>query len=493
MQCALETSDTPITFLRARDGSRTAKIAGRWLGGCSVPRRAAEQMLRKLIIRGNVACLLLPTHAQQVAVALERIPPNAALIVLAIDAVFVDLAKQCLDFTPFLNAGKLFFAHDDASLRSIFTENPGLPIPQQFIRLPVTRADLVDERIKPAQAIFSEVVQRQGAARAALAWKPEADHLCVLASNRFQLWNDAGAALSGCLEADFIDLDDPRCTAPVYIATRAARCAALITADHARADQPDLLPADQPWLAWLMTPRVPAFLRTSPNDALLLADESLRAAARQAGWPDDRVAVAAAPPIAPVEPIARTLALLADLPDLTPPAEIEEFSSWRVVWDAIRKELIDNPHRVAGDIDGYLEKARRHFGIPAENFPQQTFIDRLIAPAYTIGIARWLAKQSVPVTIHGAGWTEIDGVTAQGAVADRDRFRRIVGSCAGLVDSAIAITHPVRSLGRPILTTFGRTPQRILQDANAILAGRVSAAPALPRLDAQVIRRLLAR
>lgn len=479
----------PITFLRARDGSRTAKLAGKWLGGCSVPRRAAELMLRKLSVRGNVACLLLPTHAQQIVAALERMPHNAGLIVLATDAGFEPLARQCADLDPFLRVGRLFFAHDDASLRDVFDQHPGLPIPQQFIRLPVTRADLVDERIKAAQAIFSEVVQRQSAVRAAIAWERNSDRPCLLVSRRFRLWNDAGATLARCVDGDLIDLDDPRQTAPSYVATQASRCAALVTADHARADQPDLLPAEQPWIAWITQPRVPRFVASSPRDGLLIADESLHAPARQAGWPDDRLAIAAPPRLHPIDPPARSLTLLADLPDLTPPPEVQEYSSWRVVWEAIRRELSENPHRVAGDLEGYLEKSRRHFGIPADNFPHQLFIDRLIAPAYTLGIARWLRKQGLPVTVHGIGW---DDPLATSAVNDRADFERVVHGSAGLVDPFLGTVHPVRSIGLPLLTTFGRTPQRILQDAHALLAGRISPAPALPTLSRELVDRLLA-
>ena len=486
-----------IVWTTARDGSRTARVGGKWAGGCSVPRRAAELMLRNLTVKGQVACLLIPTHAQQVAVCLARIDPATALMVLVDSQASLDLIRACHDFTGFEN--RLFFATDEASLRLIFTRHPGLPIPQQFIRTPVTPSEPADAAIVWAQRVFSDVLADH-AKRASVArsgWAPTSDRLCVVVSRRFRLWNDAGDQLARALDADVIDTDLATQTSVALIAEHAQSAAAVVMADVGRADRPELLSPRQPWITWITQPRLPAFLPGSPRDGLIVIDESLTDLALKHGWPFDRVRVGAFPPVArtAIAKPNQPLALIADLPDLAPPAEVQEFSSWRVVWDAIRKDLPDNPHRLAGDIDGYLDKSRRHFGVPADNFPQQTFIDRLIAPAYLIGIARWLVRESIPLTIYGHGWESVEAVRSshQGAIDSREQLNAALDSASGLIDASIAACHPARSIGVPRVATFGRTPQRIAHEAKAMITGPTLTpiSSTVAPLSAPLIRALL--
>ncbi len=491
-----------IEWTTARDGSRTARVDGRWLAGCSVPRRAAEMMLRQLVVKGQVACLLLPTHAHQIAVCMETIDPATALIVLVDDQASLDLIHACHDFSAY--DGRVFFAIDEASLRAIFRAHPGLPIPQQFIRTPVTPSDAADRAIIWAQRVFSDVLadHTQRAALARANWRPEdVESLCVIASRRFRLWNDAGDQLARAFcAADTINADLPTQISIAFIAERAQRAAAVVTADVGRADRPELISPRQPWISWITHPRVPAFVGTSPQDGLIVVDPSFAELAAQQGWPRGRVRVGGYPPISRLEPssspAAATLALIADLPDLTPPPDIQEYSSWRVVWDAIRKDLPDNPHRLAGDIDGYLDKARRHFGVPAEHFPQQTFVDRLVAPAYLIGIARWLVRESIPLAIHGHGWEMVDSVRphVRGPITSRDQLDQALTNAAAIIDGTVGGFHPVRSIPLPRVSTFGRTPQRVVHDAKALLARQshdLAAQSLTTPIDIALVRSLL--
>src|SRR3954471_5526676 len=71
-----------VEWLFARDGTLSAIEDGKWWGGCSVPGRAAEELLRTLDITNAVACFLNPSHPAQLALALGRIRPEQAVIAL---------------------------------------------------------------------------------------------------------------------------------------------------------------------------------------------------------------------------------------------------------------------------------------------------------------------------------------------------------------------------------------------------------------------------
>jgi hypothetical protein len=459
-----------LEWLTARDGSRTARdrATGALLGDCSVPRRAAEMMLRKLAVKGRVVCLLLPTHPHQIAVCLEKTDPTIGLIAIVHSRDTLATMQACCDDSS--HTQRLFVAWDAASLRAIFDAHPGLPVPQQFIRLPVSDKPACDAAIVWTQQVFSEVttIQNQRLERARSRSDSTGSTPLVVVSRTFQLWDDAGDRLARSLAADVLDTDDATQCATAHVADRASCASAIITADAGRADQPVLAGVGVPWISWITGARVPAFVRSSPRDGIVVADESLAQAAYNAGWPRDRVRVGRDAPV--VHRGGESLVIAIDLPSLEAPAEIVEYSSWRVVWDAIAKELIDHPHRLAGDIDGYLERSRRHFGVPPDDFPRGVFVRQLVGPTYAIGIARWLVREGVPVSIHGRGWERVEGVVshARGPVDSHESLEAILERSAGIVDVHVDAAHPSRRAGIPMLTTLGRTPQRVLQDARAM-------------------------
>ncbi len=429
--------------------------------------------MRQLVVNGRVACLLLPTHAHQVAVCLERTDPTIALIVIMADQTMVDWFQRCVDFTTY--AGRLFFAINDGELRVLFTNNPGLPIPQQFVRLPVTDPALSEQVIVWAQKVFSDVatLQSQRAATAKQAWSLQSRKPLVVTSTRFALWDDAGDQLADALDADVIDTADATQSATAYIAEKAQHAPAVITANVGRADHPDLICTAQPWISWITTGRVPKFITSSPRDGLVLIDEKLVPIAINLGWPRERLRIGYV--VRAVQPASdrKTLAIITDLPDLSAPKDIEEFSSWRVVWDAIRKDLPENPHRLAGDIEGYLEKSRKFFGVPATDFPREIFVERLIAPAYLLGVAKWLVNEKLPVEIHGSGWDKVESVRHQyrGTIETREKLVAVLSRSAGVIDAFIATVHLLRHCGVTTIATLGRTPQRIAQDIRNLLNG----------------------
>ena len=465
----------------ARDGALTAVVDGQWLAGCSVPRRSAERMLEQTVVRGNVGCLLLPSHAQQVAACLRRVGPGCAIVVLISDESQLPWILSCVDFSAELANKRLFFAADASALDLIFESHPGLPLPQQFLRLPTIDASECEKTIVWTQAIFSKQTVLQ-ASRLVEAKRHSAadDTILLAASQAFSLWNDAGAALTACLACESIDTSQPIHSATAFVAERASSAAAILTIDAGRSDSPVIVCDDKPWLAWVTQQHIPAYVASSPRDGLLLADDSLISDALAVGWPRARIAIAGWPTLGNRYPASsgvaskavgkeHALTLIADVPDLEPTAEVKDYSSWRVVWDALRHELLERPLAVGGDDAAYLDRIRAKHNVPAENFPAALFLHRLIEPAVVIGMARWLLRERVPLTIYGLGWAADNACSGSwaGTIDSREALNDAIHRSAALLDPFfIRPAHPVRACGRPLVKTFGKTAGRILQEAS---------------------------
>ncbi|GIW75494.1 MAG: hypothetical protein KatS3mg104_0557 [Phycisphaerae bacterium] len=459
-----------LEWVRARDGSRTARFRStqRLWGDCSVPRRSAEMMLRSLKLQGRLSCLLLPTHPHQVAVCLEKTPdPNGLIVILESESEW-GVYTTCCDFSS--EAHRLFFAWDVPSLSRIFEQNPGLPVPQQFIRLPVSDQSSCEKTIEWCQQVFSQVNQRQtDRLEQARAREIQTQrHLLTLVSGRFQLWHDADRRLADLFGEEVVDLDDVRHCASAYIAERASYTCGLLTTNVGRTSQPHLIRPDLPWICWATVGLIPEYVASCPRDGLVVIDPEWLPRAYSVGWPKDRVAVGQPDPLHYLG--GDRLVLVYDLPDMTPPPEVVEYSSWRVVWDSIARELSCQPHRLAGDVTGYLERTRRRFGVPENDFPVQPFIQKIVEPAYAMGIARWLIQQSIPVHVWGKGWERVDEIRPywNGPVENRSSLDQILITSGGLVDIFLTEGHLSRYLGVPILKTVGRSPQRILQEAHQV-------------------------
>jgi hypothetical protein len=484
----------PADWITTRDGALTAVIDGQWLGGCSVPRRAAGRMLERSNVRGNVACLLLPTHAQQIAAALDRVGEGRAIIVLLPHAAALALVLACCDLSRPIAGECLFFAHDASSLDNLFTRHPGLPLPQQFLKLPATDPTAGEAVIAWAQEVFSKQSAKHAARLAAARCRvPASDGFCVAAGRTFCLWGDAGEALSRALDCDTIDTDQPAQSAVAHVAERSADAAALVTVDTGRADGPDLIAADKPWLTWVTQPRVPAFVPAAPRDGLLLVDAALRPAALAAGWPAGRIAVAGWPAVDSAGGGAG-VALLADVSDLAPTEQIEDLSSVRLVWEACRAELLARPQAIGDDPAAYLHRVRVRHAVPAENFPEALLLERLNAPAIVVATARWLVRENVPVRLHGCGWDAFGDLAARwdGPVPDRAALAHAVASAGALIDPFILRSgHPIYAQGRPVIRTINRTAPRVLQDIAAACAGRAPSGVTTAAIDPAVVRRLL--
>ncbi len=208
----------PWVATYARDGFLTAyDPAGHWWGDCSLPKRAGLAMLKQLDLRGVVGCFLAPTHAGQIAAALEKIEQHQAILVIQPDDQEMAFSLACCDFSGEIERHRLWFATGAnwaQMIAALFEARRGLPTPGQFIRISATSDDLVNQLIPEAEKAFSDVNTARGKMLDGISstTRTKPSRRIVVAPSHFRLWDDAGAALAGALAADdviHLDPDDP--------------------------------------------------------------------------------------------------------------------------------------------------------------------------------------------------------------------------------------------------------------------------------------------
>ncbi|MGB7156783.1 MAG: hypothetical protein WBD40_01875, partial [Tepidisphaeraceae bacterium] len=277
-----------VTYLFGRDGSLTAQDApGAWWAGCSVPTAAARAMLKTLGGSGTVACFLRPPSAAAVRIALDKLRANQAIVAIVPDVAAAWIMLHCENLATDLRQHRLWLAIGEdweAHLAALLRENEGLPTPSQFVRLTDGSEEISEAMIQPAQRVISQVTLERAAVIARLLHTPSCNRsrACIIAPTHFRLWDDAGFALSqfaSQLGWAHVDPDDPSRASPLAVARAAATSAAVIMPNSGRADLPNVVAIDTPWITWLTGPRVPSFAGAGPRDALLVADPDWRDAA----------------------------------------------------------------------------------------------------------------------------------------------------------------------------------------------------------------------
>ncbi len=504
-----------VEWVFGRDGALTARRAGTWLSGCSLPVRAARQMLDTLNCQASIACVLAPVHGAQIEVILEKLAPSQGVIVVMPQQDDLRLALCCGDFSADLRRHRLWFAAGpqwETQFESLLASQEGLPLPGEFIRTIVVGEELVKQLIEAAQRIISQATARRSQQVAELVVgcrKPSAAtlRLAVVAPSLFRVWNNAGPVLAKIFAAEFpadqldrLDVDDPAGSSGLRLGQIAGRCDAVVSADLPRQQLGTVVPASTPIITWLTALPIPPFSAQSPRDALLLADGRWRDAAASAGWPEARLAVAAWPQrtaaAAPMTP-APALSLIADMYCLQTPIAQLNLSSHHLLWEMIRDELLDNPSILEGDVEHYLDRCRRRLDISQEGFDNGLFIQRLVLPAYQQGLAQWLGESGLSFGVYGLGWDqypEFRGIWG-GPVKTQEQFDAAVAASAALLYGwPDSYGHEMDSLGRPVLRLGGRSRGSLLRRAAEMLSAAPSSASATsqaPPLSVKTILRLV--
>jgi hypothetical protein len=503
----------------ARDGALTIRDQERWWTGCSVPRRAARCALRELDAGGALTCFPAPPHPAYVAEALALLRANQAVLVILPERELLQRFLACEDFSASVAANRLwFFAGEDwpRQVEDFLNSNPGLPIPMSFIRAPATGAARFDPMVDPAQQAFSRVTAERGAAIGELVAspRPNASGWCVVGGSHFRLWDDAGLVLAqticGAVRGDaerveVVDIDNPLRAGPLAVAQTAAGCDVLIAADLGRADLPGIVRQETAWITWMTKERCPSAAAAGPRDWVLLADATLAPVARAAGWEGNRIAVAAWPlPTLPqASGVHPGVTLIADIGAIEPPAELEEFSSHRVLWEAIANELSRDAFVAGDDARAYLARWAKRAGINAGDLPEAMFVEKLVYPVTQIFLARALAGARVPLRLAGAGWGEHAELArfAMGPIKTRAELLSIVASSAVLLDGWPGKAgHPVRRMGQPVLDASSCGGEGLERQARSLLRGAgkyqpdgLGAGPAAAVLSSALLSDILGR
>jgi len=497
--------ETELVF--ARDGSLSARLGNRWWSGCSVPRLAARELLRKLELHGAVGCFLAPTHSSQVRAALDRLRPEQALLVAVPSIVDLMLMLHCEDFSADLTGHRVWFAAGDSwqhQLAQILEQQSGLAAPSQFIRMPAADADLIAGMVSAAQQALATVGTHRAEALRAIRSSPRpgsTSKTCVIAPSRFRLWNDAGHALLNSVgegECVHLDPDDPCSSSTIALANAAAECGTLLCANTSRADLAGVVSDSVRWITWLTAPRIPEFRAVGARDVLILADAAWIDAALRAGWPRERLHAARWPAVVKSTPrrAASPCAIFADTHNLDRPDDLNDYSSHGLLWDFIRDELLNDPFRVGGDLAAYLAQRMSRFAISADAVPRARFVDQLIVPAYQQGIARVLAAAKVPLKIFGAGWTGISEFRAHaaGALTSRSAFVAALAECSAVVHVwPVNCVHPSDSCGISVIAQQPDAKSLLLGARRAIVGTNNDKGAGIPPLSRALVRGILER
>jgi len=455
-----------------RDGYLTARDEqGKWWSGCSLPMRSARTMLKHLNQDGVVGCMLLPTHAGQIAAALEIIQPQQAIVVIQPDRRQIEMFLHCGDFAADIARHRLWFITGEnwrEELEQLFGQWVGLPTPTQFIRIPGTPDEAINPMIEEAQAAFSRISSDRGNRLSAIPPNAAATKLLLIAPTEFRLWDDAGYAMMQSLgsEAEVLHLnpDDAQASA-LNLAQVAANASAILIPNRGRGELPIALPLGKAVLSWITQPRLWPFDPKYPRDGLLMADESWIGHAKRMGWPAERLAVAGWPTVPiPAANGETSLALISDTNSLEVPTTKLNFSSHHVLWEMIRNELLARPFSLGGDINAFIDQRRKKLGISDEGFNRDLFIGRLVLPCFTQAIARRLADAGMPLRIYGKGWDGVVGFADQecGIIRSRERFVGAVARATHLVYPwPVRHRHAIDALSRPVMTLHDGSQQEI--------------------------------
>lgn len=512
---AVERMILDVEWVYARDGSLTAMEHGRrWWAGCSLPKKAASFMLQKADLSANVICFLTPSYAAQLRVCLDRMHGGQAVIALCPSLASLKVILACDDFAADIAAHRLYFAWGEnwlAALDQLLIATPGLPTPGAFVRPIAVDTSAADALIPPAQQVFSQIAQRRSDEIVRLRgnWRPaNRGKICLVAPSQFRLWDDTGHALHATLARASggerfipLDTDDPASASPLALTMAASDAGALVTPNVCRAMLPDLIALEMPWVTWITSPRIVPFSRCGPKDALLLADPGWIALARQAGWPAERLFPAGWPagavarvggpvPGVYVMPRNPVVSIFRHTQPLDPPPRVKDFSSQRVLWDAIAQRLLTDPLSAGDAPEALLREEAKRARLDESTLESAAFLELLIPNAIAQGMARLLIAEGIAVKLYGRGWDTLDEFKdhAAGPLATRQQFELAVHESTAIIHVEPGLgAHPGEALGKPVIRGHRRR-DALLRSVRSALAGRLATPmPKTPPLSIETV------
>ncbi len=477
---AIPESLPELEWLYARDGALSGRhIDGQWIGGVSVPARAAQKMFAKAAVVGSSAVLIAPTHAQQIRAVLERVAKQQVLIVIIPGEHIAGTILACEDFSLDIRAQRLWLACGPEwpeELNAILETQDGIAPASTMIRVPGLNADTVERVIKPCEAILSRNAQTHRSHLNSIHNKPRTParpprKICVV-TGAFRLWDDAPALLARAaaranVTAVILDSSIPTQNSALKFARTADGCDAIVTANVARADLPLVVPDCIPWITWLTGTRIPRCERSASSDRLIVADTNLQRAATESGWPDSSVLVGQEPIRWGTTAKKAAPSIIADLPRIVVPRSVEEMSSQKLVWDRIENEVMRNPLCIGASPTEFMLHIAEEIGLERSALPLELFRTELLVPCFMRSLAKLLRDRGVVFSIFGRGW-DSESILADrwvGPVEDETTLKRALESTSLMLDVWPGDTsNPARRAGKPMFRPWGRDLPSMLRE-----------------------------
>jgi hypothetical protein len=475
----------PLEWVFGRDGYLTAKDGAGWWRGCSVPLLAGREMLKKLELGGLVGCFVCPSHAGEIRACFERLAGNQAFVAVVPDPLTLAVILHCDDFSEEIRGGRLLFAGGwdwEEKLTEIFESQPGLALPQTFIRTVLTSDEELTRFANSAQGVIADLTQRRAQRITMVRESAErsgrrSGKVLVIAPGLVRVSDLSGIALEAALCAQSgdegaivrLDPDCPLSGSPVAVAMGAAECDAVVTANSYRSGFPGIVATNRPWITWAtLGPR--AILAPDENarlDRVLLADPDWQSAARQMGWRDEQIEVVGWPDrlglFAASEPAGKLLGLVADIQPGNMPEQLKEISSHRLLWEFIAEELAGDPLALGNDPQKYLQIRMDKLKISAEKFDFGAFFERLIFPLYWSGLAAVATKAGLQVSIIGRRCVD----------STQSLVQRIL-ECGAFINPIPGVdAHALDALGRPVVQPGGMNQNEFIHAAREALGGNM--------------------
>jgi len=242
---------------------------GTWWAGCSIPKRAAAEALKRVSVNGNIACFLAPTLAAQIAYALDRLKRTQGLIALIPDTRDLWVMLHSHDFSSEFDRFWIVTSQQwEAELEKLLDQCPGILGPE-----PVSFGSTHPHKNtsmrwwKNAQECFRR--SRRNAptnpARCVSASCERVHRSSEFASSRRRSFDFGttrvnyfpNTATQSGIAIERFDPDRPADSLPLAFTRIASACDVVFGAQHRRADLPALTSDDLPWITWLTSSRIP--------------------------------------------------------------------------------------------------------------------------------------------------------------------------------------------------------------------------------------------
>ena len=179
------------------------------------------------------------------------------------------------------------------------------------------------------------------------------------------------------------------------------------------------------------------------------------------------------------EPTSPRVLLVADTREITAPAVVEDYSSHKLVWQSIHRQLAARPLSFNGDMPALLAEHAKPLGIDPASLPTPLFVDALITPAYEQGIARLLIAAGVAIDVAGRGWNDLQEFAHRKppTIQSFESFERLIANYQTVVlPQALSAPHEADALPRNVVRTLGLSKSQLLSNLRKSIANSESSA-----------------